>query len=269
MIESPSRTAEVHIRGERFIVGTNESAHEEFWRHVSDWERETFSFVDACAKPGATFVDIGAWIGPITLLAARRGARVISLEPDPIAFSALERNLSLNGLSAELIPAALHTDERGLEFYEGHMGFGDSTSSSLHFSNGRNITVPSITASMLMDRISTAHAEVAFKIDIEGHEYVVGETISEVRKSLLDSGVKVSLNLSVHPRLLRDSLRRDNARFPKAVARSKTRRLLKALGPESSFLCGDGVSRSAREVLSRYVPMWRRRTRNFTVVLAD
>ncbi len=46
--------------------------------------------------PDSVVVDIGAQIGCFSLLAAQRGARVLSFEPFPANFAALTRNLELN-----------------------------------------------------------------------------------------------------------------------------------------------------------------------------
>ena len=42
------------------------------------------------------FIDIGAWIGPYTLVAAKLGMRVFAFEPDKIAFEVLKKNIQLN-----------------------------------------------------------------------------------------------------------------------------------------------------------------------------
>lgn len=262
-------TARVQIHGEWFEVVLCDVEQEKFWKTISIWEPSTLSFVGYYARPGVTFVDVGAWIGPITLLAARRGARVISLEPDPVAFSALRQNLLLNGLTAELICAAIHTDENGLVLHEGRNGFGDSMSSSLKYTTGQEIAVPTITASHLMRKIHTGQKEVVFKVDIEGHEYVVGGSISDVRRTLLNSGTRVALHLSVHPRLLRKSFRRKSFRFSRTIVRGDTRRLLETFDCDGNLFCENGVPLSARAITSRFVPSWPRVVRNFSVMLTN
>ena len=266
-VQDKPATARVKIHDEWFDVALRDTEQEKFWRSISIWEPSTLSFVVRNARKGVTFVDIGAWIGPITLLAARRGARVISLEPDPVAFSALQQNLALNDLSADLICAALHTDEHGLALHEGRNGFGDSMSSSLKYAAGRKITVPTITASHLLKRILPSQNNVVFKIDIEGHEYAVGVNIAEVRRALLNSGVKSALHLSLHPRLLRKSLRRSFLCFSRSIVRRDTRKVLEAFSSDGEFFGEDGVPLSVYDVTSRYVPPWPRVVRNFTVVL--
>ena len=267
-VQDKPATARVQIHGEWFDVALYDAEQEKFWRNISDWEPSTFSFVENHTKPGVTFVDIGAWIGPITLFAVRRGARVISLEPDPVAYTALRKNLLLNDLKVELVRAAIHTDDRGLVLYEGRNGFGDSMTSSMKRTTGQEIVVPTITASQLMGKIYSGQKKVAIKMDIEGHEYVVGENISEFRSTLLNSGVKVPLHLSVHPRILRKSHRRKYLRLPRSTVRRDTRRLLTAFNSEGNFDCEKGVQSSAQEITSRFVPTWPRGIRNFSVVLA-
>jgi FkbM family methyltransferase len=48
---------------------------------------------------GGTFVDAGASIGFVTVRAARRADRVVAVEPHPVRFAYLERNVKLNGLT--------------------------------------------------------------------------------------------------------------------------------------------------------------------------
>ena len=174
-------TTKVAVHGELFEVVAEDGAQKNFWNNLSTWEPETFSFVESCAKPGTTFIDVGAWIGPITLLAARRGAHVISLEPDPAALLTLEKNIRLNHLSTTILNAALHTHDSGIVLNAGPAGFGNSVSSSLKFPGNQlqQEMVASITAQQLVKRIPKCHNEVAFKVDIEGHEYSGWKVYSE------------------------------------------------------------------------------------------
>lgn len=267
----------VKILDEWFNVALHDPEQEKFWRNISTWESSTLSFVKRHTKTGLIFVDIGAWIGPITLLAARRGARVISVEPDPVAFSALQQNLLLNDLSADLICGALHTEEHGLTLYEGRNGFGDSMSSSLKYTIGKKITVPTLTTSHLLEKFTPSEHKIVLKVDIEGHEYVVGESIAKLRKTLLKSGVDSPLHLSLHPRLLRKSLRRKSHRFSRADVRRDTRRLLEVFlsfsestsSFDGGFLCEDGVPLSVQDIMRRFVPSWPRVVRNFSVILEN
>ena len=262
-------TTKVAIHGELFEVTVEDSTQKNFWKNVSTWEPETFSFVESCARPGTTFIDVGAWIGPITLLAARRGAHVISLEPDRIALLALEKNICLNHLSPTILNAALHTHDNGVVLNAGPTGFGKSVSSSLTLPGDRlqQEMVTSITAQQLVKRIPKCHNEVAFKVDIEGHEYLVGKCIASVVSELRNSGIRVRMSMSVHPKLLMLAQNQGNSRQSRLYVREETRRLLEAFGPDSRFLCSDGVYRSVWRTLWRYLPVYRKKLNNFTVVL--
>jgi FkbM family methyltransferase len=64
-----------------------------FWAlyEAGGWDPDTRELVTRLLSPGDLFVDVGAWIGPVTLWAAQAGARVIALEPDPAAYAELSR----------------------------------------------------------------------------------------------------------------------------------------------------------------------------------
>ncbi len=71
------------------------------WAEMQAWRR--------ILRPGDLFIDVGASAGYYTIWAADLGARVVAVEPDPVARQLLERNLSLNHYTGEVIPAALGT----------------------------------------------------------------------------------------------------------------------------------------------------------------
>jgi len=68
--------------------------------HACDKEPYTVSFIEAAAaeNPGALFWDIGANVGPYTLVALVNGLRVIAIEPGYENYARLCRNLALNDL---------------------------------------------------------------------------------------------------------------------------------------------------------------------------
>ena len=92
------------IGAERFRTDPD---HIGFWRDVSRgrWEPETFRFLGRSLGPGSVFLDVGAWIGPTVLYAARRCRRVYGFEPDPVAYDYLLRNLALNHVT-NAVPSA-------------------------------------------------------------------------------------------------------------------------------------------------------------------
>lgn len=65
----------------------------DFWNlyNSGTWEPETKANLERFLEPGDLFVDVGAWIGPVSMWARERGARIIAIEPDPVAVPELER----------------------------------------------------------------------------------------------------------------------------------------------------------------------------------
>jgi len=145
--------------------------YERFWMRyrAGDWEPGTKALIDELLRPGGLFVDIGAWIGPVSLWALERGANVVAVEPDPVALTELRRR----------VPASV-------EIWEGAVAVA-SGSTSLTTSNGRpfgksmsrlasqgGIEVRAWTlAEILGDRIPAL-----VKIDIEGYEIDLLPTIA-------------------------------------------------------------------------------------------
>jgi FkbM family methyltransferase len=69
----------------------------DFWTvWEQGWEQATLEIVDRFARPSVPLLDVGAWIGPVSMWAARTGP-VVALEPDPVALTYLRRNAKRNG----------------------------------------------------------------------------------------------------------------------------------------------------------------------------
>ncbi len=123
--------------------------------------------------PNDVLVDIGAWVGPISLYAARLGVSVIAIEPDPIAYAALVRNVALNGLQQRIttICAAITAETRLFGVSPNSTGaFGDS---STYISDGDAYAIPvaGFTLPDLLEKLAIPPSRVAFvKIDVEGYE---------------------------------------------------------------------------------------------------
>jgi FkbM family methyltransferase len=148
------------------FAGVAGSDHE-WWAKQSRkhaWEAPVVeSFVRAVPR-GAVVFDVGAWIGPYTLLAAKLAGpegRVFAFEPDPMARKQLERNVALNeAANVEIVPLALGSSS-GTAWLSG--GLSEATV-------GRTGDVAVETVS-LTEFIANAGAEPdVMKIDIEGGE---------------------------------------------------------------------------------------------------
>ena len=145
------------------------------WKFWDDWERADFEpatlrVVDEFVTPESTFVDIGAWTGPVSLWAARLGARVVAVEPDPAAIIVLHKNTAANYPAIEIFEGALN-DYSGSCHIEPHV---DGWGSSMTHLSPEGHEVPCLTMSDLF-----AHYEIQnctlVKMDIEGAESVVLE----------------------------------------------------------------------------------------------
>lgn len=180
-----------------FAYQDSNRKYDKFWSMLDSekWEEETISFL--CQYSGTDFIlyDIGAWIGPISLIAASRGSEVYSYEPDPIAYSELAANLLLNKqFNISSYNVAISTQEGMLKLFSAK-GLGDSETSALRKNESDiEFDVPTIPFSSIVDK-GTKRKTV--KIDIEGFEF---ELKSEIAKFLEDAD---AVMLSVHPRNLK------------------------------------------------------------------
>lgn len=189
----------VTVAGYTFdVVG---GRHDEFWDTCEDgWEATTFDALTSRLGPGSTFVDVGAWIGPMTLVAAACGAMVIAYEPDPAAANELCENVELNpGFEVAVRRAALWTRTGHRELRGGPAGLGESMSSF----SGRAGRVGSTTVATIDGRDAAASwpPGAVVKIDVEGGEY---RLLPRLRKVL--AAQRPTLLLSVHAYDVRASL---------------------------------------------------------------
>ena len=74
---------QINLKGLNFLVEPNNNL--DFWNNFSMWEQEDLNFVIENGEEGKIFIDIGAWIGPYTLLAAKMGMKVYAFEPDSLS----------------------------------------------------------------------------------------------------------------------------------------------------------------------------------------
>ena len=146
-----------------------------FWRGLRGYEPETVPVFFALAQRAAVIVDVGAYVGYFTVMAAlaNPGARVIALEPFPATFERLQRNVSLNSAAnvvcrnvaagASAGPAELH-----------HMSHGMSMAASLdpaHLAPWDHVTtsVPVVRLDQLLSELGLRHVDL-IKLDVEAME---------------------------------------------------------------------------------------------------
>lgn len=179
--------------GKTFLVSGN-LEYFYFWKYKS-WEQETYRIFDRYLDKDHSFIDIGAWIGPTILYGAHIAKKAYAVEPDPLAFKELEKNVSLNPALKEKIE--LH--KKCINSYTGKVKFGSpsqggDTISSLRFGDLKTSwVVEGITFDDFI-RENTITDCNFIKMDIEGGEAIVLPTMKEY---LIKN--KPVLHLSMHP----------------------------------------------------------------------
>lgn len=192
----------VTVRTRSFSV--HDDVFAAFWGRVQagEWEPDSFTVIDRFVAPGTTFVDLGAWIGPLTLYAAFAAGTVHAIEPDPVARAALQANVEMNPWLAERIQvhAVAIGDRTGLARLgnitsaEG----GDSMSSLLYSDAPTSWTVDCITLDRFLAAVDGAPPSL-IKIDTEGTEVELLDAASDWL-----AAVRPPLLLSVHARFWPD-----------------------------------------------------------------
>lgn len=175
-----------------------------FWDRVEagTWESASLSAMSALCGPGATLVDIGAWVGPITLLAAALGSHVVAYEPDPRASELLEANVAANPGFAdrvEIVRAAIAPMAGRIRLGSPRKP-GDSMASVLFAGRGAvDWEADAVTPAQVADRVARA-GRLVVKIDVEGAEYRLADALAP----LLDHRT-VAAMVAFHPRILEGS----------------------------------------------------------------
>ena len=149
------------------VIDDNITSSWSFWDLFCDgrWEATTLKAIDDNLPKGGLLFDIGAWIGPMTLWAAKnQKARVIAIEPDPEAYRQLSINVGMNGLEHQIVGLnlAVSSDGRPADF--GMQVPGDSCSSLTQIGK-INIKVETITLPQLINEYGKPDL---IKMDIEG-----------------------------------------------------------------------------------------------------
>jgi FkbM family methyltransferase len=159
----------------------------EFWRRfqAGRWEPETRELLERFLFPGDLFVDIGAWIGPVTTWALDCGAEVIAVEPDPIACGELRRR---HGDHIEIWEGAI-TPEPGWTYVKPQGDLGDSMT---QIRSDGDVAVEGFT----LDEVLNGRIPALVKVDIEGYETKLLPTLAPYLATL-----GVPLVVALHDKL--------------------------------------------------------------------
>ena len=174
-----------------FKVFESEKWSKNFWRNrFSTWEDKTFIFIDKFLDKEKTFIDIGSWIGPMSLYASFNSKKCISFEPDKIAHSEFSKNIEINNIQNIVLEkkavSLYKTLTLGSKTELGHSVTRENVSDNSFTIECVNINDILTTYNLNKDNISL------IKIDIEGHE-------SELLKDETLMELNVPMHISFHP----------------------------------------------------------------------
>ena len=128
-------------------------------------------------KEGETVIDVGANVGAYTLLAAKlvgENGRVVALEPEPINFNLLKRNIEINGFKNVILLQLAAWNKDGSAVMEIRRNIADHTLSPQFGSTEALFQMEVQTA-----RIDSLTRKIGIrkvdwlKVDVEGAEYKV------------------------------------------------------------------------------------------------
>lgn len=122
------RTLRLWSRGDDWV------SNQIFWRGWDGYEPETVRLFLRLAARAHVTLDVGAYVGFYTLLAAHANpaGQVYAFEPLPSVFRRLQHHIALNRLAnVQCVAAAVGEDDGEAEFF--HPAFEVPTSSSLSF----------------------------------------------------------------------------------------------------------------------------------------
>ncbi|MBQ4821776.1 FkbM family methyltransferase [Aquimarina sp. MMG016] len=173
----------ISLRNHSFQV--NPGQNTEAWNYINtgQWEPQSFDIIDFFVKKDTTFIDIGAWSGVISLYAAHIAKEVYSIDPDPICFEELEKNISLNpDLSKKIKPHQIAIAAvKGSTKLHARKKYGMSSSSILSRSKDQlsTITVKTLSLSDFITK-ENIHMINFIKMDVEGAEFQILPSIYKI-----------------------------------------------------------------------------------------
>jgi FkbM family methyltransferase len=148
--------------------------HWRFWEKASTgrWEPQTYNILSKFLTSSSVYCDVGAWIGPTVLYAARQCRKVICFEPDFVAYRYLLWNLELNRLTNVTPFNVAISESPGMVQMAGPSEtLGDSCTSLLGAEDRANaFEVLGLSWDRWMDLVRPEPIDF-MKIDIEGFEF--------------------------------------------------------------------------------------------------
>jgi FkbM family methyltransferase len=164
------------IKGIKFLHRENTSDLKTFEEVIG---KDVYQKKGMKILPGEEWVDCGGNVGAFTLLACALGAKVTVYEPDPNNCAMIEKNLALNGFTANVVCAGLvHNQVKKANLYVGNNGNVWRNSMFKNW-NGKGLKVDCVNFD------EAIKDGVCVKIDIEGAEMPILENTQRKFKKLV------------------------------------------------------------------------------------
>jgi FkbM family methyltransferase len=187
---------QIHKFGVDFTVTPSTPSLDDFWRNIyqSSWETETFKAILPFLDINKTFIDIGAWQGPISLVAQQFSKQCLCFEPDPDAYKYLIQNVNANNFTNIVCENKAVSSQSSLNIGADELGGGVSS-----FTKQTNsIKCETISIEEIFKKYKLKQDDVSvIKIDIEGYE-------CELLKDPFWKTLNVNLHISLHGLFFQD-----------------------------------------------------------------
>lgn len=183
----------------KFIV--NYGAYNKFWMEYETgvWEPNTLKVIEKILSPDKVYVDIGAWIGPTVLYATNFCKKSYAIEPDPVAYAELIKNVNLNPKLDIECHNLMIGDKDGKGSLLSYTQYGDSMSviegAPTHEGRPLCSEVESLTLETFLNNIPEKISDIGLiKMDIEGGEVIVFKNAYDFIKQTMPN-----IYISLHP----------------------------------------------------------------------
>ncbi len=172
------REYDVAANGSRMILNPSIGAQKGYLRGGA--EPYVIDAIRRLCRPGDTFVDVGAYVGFVTLAAASvvgPSGRVIAVEPVLENAARCARQLEINGIEHVAVETVAISDEVGealISVDRDPAARGPDAASSLARESGRGGTRRRV-RTMTLDALCQlqGYTPSLVKVDVEGHEFAV------------------------------------------------------------------------------------------------
>jgi FkbM family methyltransferase len=167
-----------------------------FWKQIYHmWEEDTYASILPHLDPNKTFLDIGSWQGPISLIAQKYSKRCICFEPDPVAYKMLQENIRLSGFDNIIAVNKAVSSESSLSIGNNELGGGGSS----YLRSDNSVKCDTISFEEILKTYDLNEDNISvIKVDIEGYE-------CELLKDPLLKSINVPKHISLHAGFFQDT----------------------------------------------------------------